>query len=101
MSGWSANTGPMDVETMRGISHKASYRWAEDGNVQKGQRPSLSTLQGFDQPTRAENKHVSVWVDTEPITGNVTHINTCKKKKKITLHNTCRCLQQIRPEVLG
>lgn len=59
----------MDVETLRGISHKASYRQAKDRNVQKGWEPLLSTLKGIDQPTRVEKKHVSVWVNTEQITG--------------------------------
>lgn len=70
-------------------------RLQTDGNVQKGRRPLLSTLQGIDQPTRGENKHASVWVNTQPITGNVTQINKCKKKNNHPPYNTCRCLQQI------
>lgn len=44
----------------------------KDCNVQKGHGPLLSTLKGIDQPTRVENKHDSVWVNTEQVTGNVT-----------------------------
>lgn len=51
-SGWSANTGPVGVETLRGISHKASYRRAKDRNVDKRRGPLLSALEGIDQPAR-------------------------------------------------
>lgn len=41
-SGWSANTGPVGVETLRGIDHKASYRRAKGRNVEK--RRGASTV---------------------------------------------------------
>lgn len=71
-SGWSANTGPMDVKTLRGISHKASYGGVKDRQVQRGRESLLSTLQGIDQPRGVQNKHGSVLVNTKQITGLVT-----------------------------